>query len=401
MPSEKHDVVVIGAGPAGLLSAIEVASSGHQVLVLEEHDEVGIPDHCAGLLSHSGLRMLRLRPPDDVILNHVSGARIYSPTGHSILIERGKKEAMVIDRRVFDSWLADKAHDEGALVRTGSRVVDVHLSGDGLTVSIRGSKDRLISEVIINGEGSTGVISRQLGFQPVSHHAKHVAYQYEMRGLSIDDDIVEMFYGRQFAPGFFSWLIPLGDGRARVGLAARDRAKIRLRAALSHHPIMRERMRGGKIERGMGGVVLIGRPLRRTYSNRALLVGDAAGMVKATTGGGVILGGVISKIAGRVVSRAINEKNTSSEFLKQYQREWRARFGNEFMIMYLVQRILASLTDRGLDQLVIDAEQHGLVDIVRRRGDMDKQRRVILSLLRNPHTILMGMRAIRFLSPLL
>ncbi|GAG91330.1 unnamed protein product, partial [marine sediment metagenome] len=97
-----YDAIVIGAGPAGLLAANEIAKRGYTVQVLEEHERVGEPDHCAGLLSTSGLKRLGIKLPKDIIQNTVAGARIYSPAGHSILVERGKREANVIDRKQFD-----------------------------------------------------------------------------------------------------------------------------------------------------------------------------------------------------------------------------------------------------------------------------------------------------------
>ena len=106
-----HDAIIVGAGPAGLITAATIANRGFDVIVLEEHEEVGVPDHCAGLLSSSGLNSLGLKPPNDVIQNTVDGARIFAPSGKSILVERGQREAYVVDRSKFDSWLADKAID--------------------------------------------------------------------------------------------------------------------------------------------------------------------------------------------------------------------------------------------------------------------------------------------------
>ena len=109
----EYDAIIAGAGPAGLLAATKIAEDGYNVLVLEEHQRIGEPDHCAGLLSSSGLESLNLKPPEEAIQNLVSGARIFAPSGHSILIERGQREAFVIDRRRFDLWLSETARKKG------------------------------------------------------------------------------------------------------------------------------------------------------------------------------------------------------------------------------------------------------------------------------------------------
>ncbi|MGY5862709.1 MAG: FAD-dependent monooxygenase, partial [Candidatus Thorarchaeota archaeon] len=209
------EAIVIGAGPAGLLAAAEIAQSGHKVQVFEEHPEIGKPDHCAGLLSVSGLNLLGLKPPSDVIQNRVSGARIFSPAGQSILIERGRREALVINRSQFDSWLADRARDKGADINTQTKVLGIQ-TGETHTklLSIRedGVSSERSTQVIVNAEGSRCQISKALNLPVVSRRNKLPAYQYEVNGVDIDDDIVEMYYGRQTAPGFFAWLIPLGEG---------------------------------------------------------------------------------------------------------------------------------------------------------------------------------------------
>ncbi|MCF2135827.1 MAG: NAD(P)/FAD-dependent oxidoreductase [Candidatus Thorarchaeota archaeon] len=392
------DIAIIGAGPAGLLAAREAALQGVDVLVLEEHEEVGVPDHCAGLLSVTGLASLGLKPPSHVIQNHVRGAVIYAPSGHSIHIERGKREALVIDRRAFDRWLAERAINSGVEVRTGVRVTEVihkqYVEG------VRIGKDRtdLKASVVIDGEGSRCVISKSVGLPGVPRKSMRPAYQFEVRGTNIHEDLVEMFYGNQIAPGFFAWIIPLGEGRARVGLAARDRSKIRLQAAMKHHPIIRERLQDATIERGFGGIVLVGLPVKRTYTTGLMVVGDAAGMVKATTGGGVIIGGAIAQIAGVVGAEALKREDVSQQMLEKYERAWQARYSRDLKAMYLTQQVIGALSDKGLDLLISNAAELGLLDTVKRAGDMDMQGEVILKLLRRPATALAGLNVIRHLN---
>ncbi len=403
MKTIRYDAAVVGGGPSGLIAAEGIASAGHRVVVYEEHDLLGVPDHCAGLLSAPGLDSLKLKIPSEVVQNHVSGARIFSPSGHSILIERGRREAFVVDRRQFDSWLGARAQDAGASIETETKVKDV--SKDANTerrLTLRTPKEavEIQASVIVNGEGSRCIISKFLGLPIIPRRSKYPAFQFEVKGVEIDEDLVEMFYGRQIAPGFFAWIIPIDKGRARVGLAARSHAKMRLTAAIRHHPIMKNKLQNAIIEREMGGVVLVGMPANRTSTDGAVVVGDAAGLVKPTTGGGVILGGIASQLAAKTVAESIEEGNTSAKMLRRYDQRWRSQLLNELRAMHMAQRVISSLSDKGVDSLIKDAREHDLVATVREEGDMDMQGRVIGRLLTKPITLLAGLKAIRYFNPL-
>ena len=371
---------------------------GADVLVLEEHEQVGIPDHCAGLLSTSGLASLGLRPPPHVVQNHINGAIIHSPSGHSIFVERGQREALVVDRREFDRWLAERAIDKGVGIRTKAKVRGLMVSKGVNGVRVGKDGEKIHSTVVINAEGSRCIISREAGLPIIPRQNMFPAYQFEVSNANVHEDIVEMFYGNRVAPGFFAWIIPLGEGRARVGLASRDRSKIRLRAAIRHHPSIRERVGRAKIDRGFGGIVLVGLPVNRTYTSGLLTVGDAAGIVKATTGGGVIIGGGAAQIAGVVAAQAVEGKKSQASKLMEYERLWRAKYQGDLRAMYLTQKIIGSLSDKGLDILIENAAALGLVDTVKSAGDMDMQGRVIMRLLRKPETLIAGLRVVRHLN---
>ncbi|MFW9809210.1 MAG: NAD(P)/FAD-dependent oxidoreductase [Candidatus Thorarchaeota archaeon] len=395
-----QEAIIVGGGPAGLLAASKIAENNHDVLLLEEHPEIGKPDHCAGLLSSSGLKSLGLRIPDDVIQNTVSGARIYAPSGHSILVERGQREAFVIDRQRFDSWLADDALKKGVDIMTSRKVSGIGSYVNG-TRSIQTDSLEYNASITVIAEGSRSVLTKMIGLSTISRSSKFPAYQYEVKGVEIEDDLVEMFYGRRVAPGFFSWIIPLGEGRARVGLASKNKSKIRLDAAMMHHPVISKKLRNVKIERGMGGTVLVGRPVSKISGDGAVSVGDAAGMVKATTGGGVIIGGLTALEAGKTANEALQRGDSSRKLLSRYDKSCKALYYRELETMYLAQRALSSLTDKGLDSVIKDAHELGLLSIVKKEGDMDMQGRVIRKLISDPRMMLVGLKAVRYINPFL
>lgn len=397
-----HEAIVIGAGPAGLFAAIEIAKKGFDVLVLEEHEHIGRPDHCAGLLSTSGIERLGITLPKDVIQNKVSGARIFSPSGHSIMIERGEREALVVDRRRFDVWMAKRATDFGARIMTKAKVREFVRSGAHGHRLRTQAKDisELEANAYIIAEGSRCRLSGSLGLPTVKRSSKYPAYQYEVSGVDINQDTVELFYGRNVAPGFFAWIIPIGEKRARIGLASRNKSKQRLDSLIQHHRIIAERMKGAKIERSLGGIVLVGMPITRMTHGNIVAVGDTAGIVKATTGGGVILGGITARVAGKTITEALMQGERKVR-IQEYEKRCKSLVRDELRMMYLAQKALMSLSDQGLDSLVIETSELGLLDIIQKEGDMDLQSRVIKKLLANPRMFLLGLRAVRYINPFL
>ncbi len=394
-----YDVIVAGGGPSGLLAAERIASKGHSVLVLEEHEEIGVPDHCAKLLSTTGLQTLGLVPPKKVIQNHVAGARIFSPAGHSISVERGKREALVVNRQEFDKWLAERAQRSGVEIRTDSKVREVHQSMAGYQIHV-GSSVQTSTEstkIVLNAEGSRGILSKQLGLSSIPRSSKLPAYQYEMSNVSIDTSFVEMFYGNLVSKGFFAWIIPLGGERARIGVASRNHAKVRLQNAMRKHSPMASKLVDGRIERGFGGTVLVGLPAKEVARGAAMSLGDAAGIVKATTGGGIVLGGLVSQLAGDYVSRWLVSKKKIR--LDGFEKIWRGYLYRELQMMHYAQKLLTAFSDRGIDTIVEGTQRYNLLEIVRREGDMDMQSKVILNLLRNPKMIVLGLQAIRYINP--
>jgi flavin-dependent dehydrogenase len=170
-------------------------------------------------------------------------------------------------------------------------------------------------------------------------------------------------------------------------------------AAIQHHPVMRKRLKHASIQRTLGGVVLVGMPIKKTVKDNLLVVGDAAGMVKPTTGGGVIVGGMAANVAGRIVTDALSNQEEGKIKLDAYEETWRSLLMRELRTMYVTQKLLSSFSDKGLDSLVRDAAQYGLIETIRQEGDMDMQRRVILRLLSNPKTLIAGLKAARFINP--
>ncbi|MHA1238685.1 MAG: NAD(P)/FAD-dependent oxidoreductase [Candidatus Odinarchaeia archaeon] len=370
-----NEIVIVGGGPVGLLAAIEVARKGFSPLIFEEHSQIGVPDHCAGLVSVNGLQMLNLNIPSEIIINKVKNAVIHSPSGYQLPIHGGKTRAYVIDRSRFDQYLADVALSENVKIMLKTQVKKLYRKNSEVIVYT--NKGIYQTKVAIVAWGAKQHVKRRLeGVLP--------AIQYELKDTpTLLRDTVELFLG-SFASGLFAWIIPKKENEARVGLASNS-GKIR---NLLESFLKKTKLANSKVTKIRGGFVLTCGPLKKTFSHGILLAGDAAGQVKATTGGGVVTGGICGKIAGSTAVEAVEKEDNSEGFLSIYQKRWKNILGREFAAMNLVRRVLNGLSDKLLDSLILEAKQLKLNQLIETFGHMDLQKKVIFEILKKPFNFL-------------
>lgn len=369
------DVVVVGGGPAGLIAARDLAANGFSTTILEEHDAVGAPVHCTGVLGLDAIDELDL--PRHTILDVASSARFVSADGSSLIIETDRIRAAIVDRARFDRALAEAAIDAGATLRSGQRVRAIDSRPDG--VMVRTGTGTLRARACVLACGASYRFNRALGLglpRVMVHSA-----QLEVPFAPVDH--VEVHVGRRVAPGGFAWLVPFrrdGEPRARIGLMCDSRARARFRSFAerlrsAYHialPWAEPRLK----------VLPLG-PVARTSSTRVVAVGDAAGLVKPTTGGGIYYGMLSGRIAAGVLAPALRDDRLDAARLRDYDRRWRRRLGPEIRAGLAFRQVVTRLSDRALDALVELARMDGLVPLLKQTADFNWHRTAALSLLRN------------------
>jgi len=388
--NEKFDVVIIGAGPAGLLAAQQLGKQSIDTIVLEEHAEIGIPTSCAGLISVSGLNRLGIRLPDSVILNRVNGAQFYSPSGKMIKIEQSKPQAYVVDRARFDHYLAQHTDLRNIPIRLNTRAIKFNrqkwMKNQGVEIQTTNHESKkhtsIHSKICINAEGCKSKILRQTGLTPPSKSHILPALQYEYQDVpNLNPTSVEIFTGRKIAPGFFGWLIPTGTDTARVGIACKYPYSPRkhLEYLINQHPFLKTRLNGAHKYGTLGGRVSISGPINKTYEDNFMAVGDTAGQIKPTTGGGVVVGGLCAQIAGKLAAKAVQLGKYDSNVLKEYQQQWKLLLGKEFLAMKWFRNFFNILDDSDLEKMFIKFVNHSIISRIEDIGDMDLQRDAIFA----------------------
>jgi digeranylgeranylglycerophospholipid reductase len=384
----KTDIIVVGGGPCGSFSALTAARLGAEVLVCEEHKDIGVPKHCAGHLSLAGLERLGLHLPHEVIENEIKGAVFHSPSGKEFIIKRSFPITCVVNRELFDKHLSDFAMKSRVQYFLGSKVKSF-LFDSGFVVGVavkRGrTEERLASKIVIDAEGCSSTLLKNTELKTQGSMIVKAIQAEVDRVDEIDGDMVEVYLGRKYAPGFFAWIIPKKDASAKVGLAtwAGDPREY-LHRFMKNHPVASKKLRKSSITSLSLHPIPLGGPVSKTYSNGLLVVGDAASQVKPTTGGGVIVGLSCSKIAGEVAYEAIQNNDFSEAFLSQYQSRWRELVGFDLAVMRQIRKLLNRLSDDKVDKIIDLCVKLKVDNVLEEVGDLDFQGRSLIPMIKHP-----------------
>lgn len=333
-----YDVAVVGAGPAGSMAAKSAAENGAYVILIERKVDIGVPLKCGEYLpTLEEMRVLTpdvnnlenvFQVPDKFIVNRTNFVKLISAEGK----EAGAAfNAVVVERKFFDKYLAREAARAGVDIMIRTEVEHILPGGKGLALKADGKSFHIAAKTIIGADGAGSSIARQLGLKPtLSDIDFGVCFQYEMSRVDSDPEVVDMYFGKDYAPGAYAWIIPKGDGVANVGVGIRTpyvnkgvTAQDCLKNLIKHHPVASKKLRKAVPTAVVTGMVPVGGPLPKTFTENALVVGDAAGQTIATVGAGVPTAMICGKIAGETVANYVR----GGCRLMEYEAKWKKELG--------------------------------------------------------------------------
>lgn len=357
----KYDVVVVGAGPAGAMASKYAAKNGAKTLLIEEHASIGSPVQCTGLISTAALDECEVGEKS-FVLSKMKGAFVYAPNGDELCIRARETKAYVIDRKEFDRALVERSIDEGVDFILKTRFIGIEK--DGICVISNGERKTIQADMIIGADGIQSNVGRSAGLPRCRKFLSGI--QFEAPYLANDPEFVEIFTGTEYAPGFFAWAVPF-SGMARIGLARNpgEPPATYYLEKLCRHRIIASRCACSRTEHVVGGIPL--GPPDMTVRNNVMLVGDAAGQVKSTSGGGIYMGAVCAKVAGEVAAKASRKEADPLE----YEKRWRKSVERELAIGMLIHTSLGKLTDADLNEFIGFLRQPEIGHIISEYGDMD------------------------------
>jgi len=337
-------VLIVGGGPAGSLSAIQIRKRGHDVILAEEHSSAGFPVQCAGLISKECYKKLREFVSSRCHLNDIKGAFFFSPDGNYLEMI-GRSKAVVIERKILDS----------ELLRIAAKYANVRLKtifkGAENNKAIFQSSDFSTVEYdyLIGADGAPSAVARTFGFKRPDFFS---ALQFECEFEPLDVDMVELYFGSRYSDSFFGYSIPIDEETARIGVVSREYALHYLNNIIEKHPSVSRRVKKRRIIELNAGVIPIG--LVDFVKDNIALIGDSAGMVKPYTGGGLYYHLVASEILGRVFPD-----------LDAYKEAYIKKMGSEYRTGEKILRLYSSLSDEDYNKLVKAGRNENIGEIVK------------------------------------
>ena len=356
MKEERYDVVVVGAGPAGSVTAKKAAEHGLDVLLIERNQEIGVPVKCAEGVSKEIERFI----PFDKrwVCAEVKGANVYAPDGTKVVMAEDKMEEVgyVLERRLFDKALASEAAHAGADVRVKTEacgLIKENGYAKGVSVRCMDGNKRIYADIVVGADGVESNVGRWAGINTrLRPSSIEVCAEFLMCNIDIDKEHSEFFPGSEIAPKGYAWVFPKGEDCANVGLGICGDVSGEQHRAIDYlRAFVRSKFPHGKIIAEMYGAVPVCGLIKESVAGGLVLVGDAAWHVNPLTCGGILYAMHAGEIAGEVIAKAVQENDVSKKRLAEYNACWRRDFGKRLGMGLKAKDFFFKLSDKDLNTL--------------------------------------------------
>ncbi len=364
MPPDVFDVIIVGAGPAGATTALNLLGSGLKVALV---DKSTFPRRkiCGDALSGSAINVMK-RLPGDIYRDFIElpsvmpsfGIRFYSPDRNyaDIPFAQPASDATVpagytCKREILDHFLMlnVKKHREISVIEN-FRVKTAERRGD--EVVLQGESNTLRGKMVVGSDGVRSVIGSSLAGNTADYKNYSIGVRTYFKGVSDlhPENFIELHFFKELLPGYL-WIFPLSDNETNVGLGIlydqfkekKENLAEKLIRLIDRDDELRTRFRNSEMKGKIEGYGLPLGPSRKAVSGDGfLLTGDAASLVDPFTGEGIGNAMASGEIAARVIRHAFQKMDLSPEMLKEYDELIAKRFQNEQKTSHLIQKMAQS-----------------------------------------------------------
>lgn len=344
-----YDAIIVGGALSGSRTAELLARKGRNVLLLEEHEKIGLPCKCTGLVSWRTPEILK-NLPKQLIVNKLEKGKFHASDGTSFIL-KSKTPAYVLDRTGLDRFLFNEAIKAGAETRTerfeGLRYDNNH-------IEVKTNRGIYETKVLIGADGANSTVAQKANI-PMPKNI-FVGLQTTVSGNF--EQLAELWFGKKVAPNFFAWVVPENEEVARIGVGASVSPKP------YYEKFLETRLGHNGFKPDVAGAMRFG-IMKDTVADNVMLVGDAACQVKPFSGGGITYGLIAAQICANAVDKAFDENRFDYKMFKEnYDLEWKKRLASGINRGMMLRRIFHTLPNYHINSLfkVIKLFGHGIVN---------------------------------------
>ena len=347
-------ITIIGAGPAGSYLAYLLAKKGKDVVLIEEHDKIGSPVQCTGIVTGSIEKFVKL--PNKIVANRCNKVIVVSKNNRT----EADVDEIVMWRNKFDEFMAEKAQDEGVKILLNHQFLGFNGKN---SIKVKNKKNNEIKEIktdfIIGADGPSSTVAKAVNINLENNY--YIGMQAKVR-LKMDTNAFETHFGSSF-PNFFGWVVPESEDTVRLGLGAINNANELF------YKFLVQRTDKKNILCWESGIIPTYNPKQTIQKGNIYLIGDAATQVKATTGGGIVPS---LKAAHTLCDCILNDKN--------YNKEFKKNSGRELSLHLKIRNVLNKFSDDDYDYLLKLMNQKKIKEILK-KYDRDTPIPLVLNLL--------------------
>jgi len=321
MEKQKYDIIIVGAGPAGSLAAKRTAEKGLNVLLIEEHKEIGRPVHCSGWLNGCPFTEKIINKfGREKIITAVDRWRVWTSSGE-VAYEMKLDGGYFVDRVKLDKFLAQKAVEAGSKLSISTKAIDIIKEEDkilGIVAQMKGKTFKIYSDILIGCDGSHSIpngIAKKSGILKFDKNKGRIYFpgiQLEFLNiLDMEPGVIEIFFGSIFDKNLgTAFVSPLEKGRGLIGFGTyKDYLNVK-----QNHPVFKKRLENAQEFSLRGGLygALLGESLETGSMSGLMLCGDAVGYH------GIIPAAISGSMAADIAEKAVNQSDFSKKVLKEY-----------------------------------------------------------------------------------
>ena len=363
------------------MAALELARGGARAAVIDYRERLG-DKLCTGVI---GLECARKFPVSKgYIRQQVESALIHSPSGRCYRVKKNGPQALIVDRVAYVSEVAARAAAHGARYFIGHRATAIDRTSRGVRVWTRrgSSVECFEGRLLLIAAGFRSPVTRMAGVCDRDEQDFIFGQQVEVETNGVKD--VEVFIGGGGAPESVGWLVPTTTSQGLVGTISRQKRAVCLDSLVT------KLTNEGRIEPNGHEVNRWGipvRPLATTYGPRTMVLGDAAGFTKPTTGGGIYYGMMSGRIAAETALEALDSGDLSAQSLQEYERRWKREFGREMDVGYYARKLFEAMSNEQKEEIMrVFLSEEVQAEVIGANGfSFDWHSRAILDTVRNRH----------------